>query len=221
MRQPTSERPFNPDMRVLQFRRRHPELVMPVHHLSASDVAAYLDRSLTDAARERTEAHLSDCPLCRDELVACAQIATSAPSRHRKLFLVPLLAAAAPPAAVIIAVAVETPRGSRAGLPTTERSSGPVGPGLAIVAPRDGGSVASAAVRFTWRADSGALAYRVVITTASGTPVWSGEASDTTIAPPREVTFVDGGDFYWRVESSRADGGGARSQTATFRVLGR
>ena len=220
MRQPANERPFNLDMRVLQFRRRQPDLVMPVDHLSASDVAAYLDRSLTDGARERAEAHLSDCPLCREELVACAHLATSAPARHaRQRFLVPAIATAA--AAAIIAVAILAPHGRPEGLSTTERSSDPISRRLVTVTPRDGGSIGSAAVRFTWRADSGALAYRVIVTTATGTPVWSGEASDTSIAPPREVTFVDGGEFYWRVESSRADGGGARSQTAAFRVSGR
>ena len=208
-------------MRVLQFRprRQPPEPVIPAEHLTASEVAAYIDRSLTGAARERAERHLSDCSLCRDELVACARLATEAPAGRRTRFVAPIIGVAA--AAVIVAVAVGAPRRGTARAPTTERASGPVALGVAIVAPRDGASIESRAVRFIWRADSGAVGYRVIVTAANGTLVWKGDSPDTTITPPRTTMFVNGGEFNWRVESTRADGGAAWSQTATFRVQDR
>ena len=207
-------------MRVLQFRprRQPPEPVIPAEHLTASEVAAYIDRSQTDAARERAERHLSDCWQCREELAACARLVTEAPAWRRTRIVAPIIGVAA---AAIVAVAVGAPRRETAHAPTTERASGPVARGVAIIAPRDGASIESRAVSFTWRTDSGAVGYRVIVTTGNGSLVWKGDSPDTTITPPRTAVFVNGGEYNWRVESTRADGGAAASKTATFRVLGR
>jgi hypothetical protein len=61
----------------------------------------------------------------------------------------------------------------------------------------------------------------VIVTTAAGKQVWTHEASDTSITPPREAPFVAGQEFYWRVESTRLNGGTAASRIESFRVAER
>jgi hypothetical protein len=131
----------------------------------------------------------------------------------------PLLGAAA--AASLLAIALAAPRRQKNSSPGLERSAGGVTREVATVAPRNGTSLAAEGLRFTWRADSGAVGYHVVVTTAAGTPVWNRESSDTSAVPGREATFVPGEEYYWRVESSRADGGGAMSRPASFRIVER
>lgn len=189
-------------------------------HLSAADLASYIDRTQSDLARERTERHLSNCAPCREELAACAALSGSIPGTPRMPLMLSGLGVAA--AAVVAIVVTGLPR-VRHGDVERQRGSGAgtsIG-AIAVVIPRSGSSVSAGDIRFVWRRDPAAVGYRVIVTTSNGTPVWSGEASDTSTVPPRESTFVDGGEFYWRVEASHANGGIATSQTASFRVVGR
>ena len=187
-------------------------------HLSASEVAAYLDRTLPALARERADRHLSDCADCREELVACTRLVQSAPTTRRR-FVAPALGVIA--AVVVVAIALRARPTDRLEQQAIERASGPAGPEVRLVAPRNGSAISSGALRFTWRADSGAVGYRIVVTTPTGTLVWRGEPHDTTVVPPPGTKFVNGGEFYWRVESTRADGGGATSGASAFRVVDR
>lgn len=206
-------------MRVLSLRPRRVETVIPTDHLSASELAAYVDHSLTDASRERAERHISECSQCRDEVVACARLAAAAPSSvlRRMRYVAPIVGAAA---AVVVAVAIGASRRGGHG-PATERSAGAIAREVAIVSPRDGGSLVADSVRFTWRSDSGAVGYRVVVTTVSGATVWVREVQDTSVAPLSAATFVNGEEYYWRVESSTADGGWAASRPSAFRIVDR
>ncbi len=191
----------------------------PTDHLSPSDVAGYIDHSMTGVARERAESHLSDCAQCREELVACGRLVHSAPTWRRRRLVAPLFAAAV--AASFLAIVFAAPRVQNSSSRGVERGTGAVTRELTPVAPRSGTSVAAEGLRFTWRADTGAVGYRVVVTTSTGTPVWRGESRDTSAVPSREATFVPGEEYYWRVESTRADGGGAMSRPASFRIVER
>jgi anti-sigma factor RsiW len=46
------------------------ERTVQSQHLTADDVAAYVDREVADAERGRIEEHLSWCPSCLDEVAA-------------------------------------------------------------------------------------------------------------------------------------------------------
>src|SRR5215813_4969378 len=89
-------------MRVLRFPLRTAPR-MTGEHLSAADLARYIDRTLSDIARHRTERHLSDCAQCREELAACAPIARSLPVRRRTRWLVSGLGVVA---AAVVAISV-------------------------------------------------------------------------------------------------------------------
>lgn len=203
-------------MRALRIHRDDGPTVMSTDHLSATDLAAYIDRALSPASRERVEVHLSDCVRCRDELAACARLEATAPTGRRWSAIAAVASVLA--ASVILAAVLR---------PTLERSRGeasrqraaetPVRQ-LDIASPPDGAEVPRDAVRLFWHPDPDAAAYRVVVTTATGAPVWSKETPDTMVAPPRDRTSVPGAEYFWRVEVARLDGTTRTSRTSGFRV---
>ena len=164
------------------------------------------------------EAHLADCAPCRDELAACTRLVRSATLKRHRRTLVSGFGVAA--AATIVFVGLALPRPQ---LPNVvrERGSSPALGEIAVVSPRPGSTIATGSLRFVWRADSGTAGYKVIVTTQTGTTVWFHEVADTSIAPQPEAVFVPGDEYYWRVESSRANGGTASSQTESFRVAKR
>ena len=204
-------------MRVLSFPVPPVPTMTSGEHLSAADLARYIDRTLSDVARHRTERHLSDCAQCREELAACAPIAWSLPEKRQTRLLVSGLGIAAAAAiAISFAARPKTPVIDA----TQERGIGAAAPAFVIVTPPPGSTVAGNNIRFTWRADSGAAGYTVIVTTADGSLAWTGQASDTSTVPPASTKFVDG-EYYWRVEATRGDGRTARSPTNSFRVVDR
>jgi len=203
-------------MRVLPFPLPRGLAMTSSEHLSAADLAVYIDGTLSDIARQRTERQLSDCAQCREELAACAPLARSLPPKSRPRMLVSGLGVAAAAAIAIGIVALPRHR-SIDSSPARERGFEAADREIATVAPRPGSTVASSAIRFTWRTDSAAAGYTVVVTNSAGALVWRHEVQDTSIALTSETTFVPG-EFNWRVESSRVNGGTASSQTVSFRV---
>jgi hypothetical protein len=61
----------------------------------------------------------------------------------------------------------------------------------------------------------------VIVTTAAGAFVWSKDVTDTAVTSPREVTFVDGAEYSWRVESTHVNGGTLESASSSFKVVTR
>ena len=66
---------------------------MAAPHLEAGEVAAYIDRRLAPAERDRVEKHLSVCPECRGEVIEVAHVARTLPRRRRWSWLAPAVAA--------------------------------------------------------------------------------------------------------------------------------
>jgi anti-sigma factor RsiW len=205
-------------MRLLRFPAEKTNGVTSQGHLTAPELAAFIDRSLAGAAREQAASHLADCPQCREELADCSRLAASAPKRALRWRIGAAFSSAA--AALILAVVLRAGTRSHVGAPSVERGLGVSPGGVRLVAPLAGSDVAARDVRFVWRADSAAVGYRIVITTLTGL-VWDHEVRDTSIAPPRDLTFVNGGVYYWRVESSRGDGSQPVSSTERFQIIDR
>jgi len=71
---------------------------------------------------------------------------------------------------------------------------------------------------FAWRSVQGASRYRVTVTNDDG-PVWSREASDTTLAYPGDADSLAGDlDYSWEVKAM-SDTGPIRGEESTFHVL--
>ncbi len=203
-------------MRALHIHRPDGPSEFSTDHLSVADVAAYIDGAVSPASRDHVEAHLAECARCRDELVACARLNANAPVARRWS---PMYAAAGVIAAGVIVAAIlrpalEHPRGEA----SRERAAGPAVQQFEIASPRDGAEVSRDAVRLAWHPDPDAAAYRVVVTTVTGAPVWRIETRDTTVVTPADRTSVAGAEYFWHVDVARLDGTTRSSRTSSFRV---
>jgi hypothetical protein len=84
--------------------------------------------------------------------------------------------------------------------------------------PADGSVIQGTDIRLIWQRDAAAVSYHVVVTDSVGTPVWSADLSDTSIAPPRTLPLTAGARYFWRVDVLHGDGSSPQSQRAAFRV---
>ena len=194
-------------------------------HLTAGDIAGFLDADLTPADRLRVEAHLDTCTECRGELAAVSGLAHAAPQvapvpDHRRpvrkwLPLTIGIALAASLAAFLLLRPAQlgpfrSPEQVRAPNLGEGRAS------LEIVAPGPDSVVASAALRFVWKG-SAASFYRISVLTESGEPVWTADTQDTVMVLPATVVLVPGRHYFWQVEGI-ADGIVSSTGYQTLRV---
>ena len=201
---------------------------MPSEHLSASEIAGYLDGDLPAGDRRTAEAHLDACTSCRAELAAvgrlahewdaapaaAARAAAADPQRPRPHRRWPRAATlgvlAAGLAGVLVARRAPDPAGqpSSEGVAAVERGTSQPTPAPApsgeieVVAPTD--TIAAASARFTWR-PARADVYRLTLSADDGAPLWTGETTDTTLALPADVPLRAGARYFWHVDGI-ADG---------------
>jgi anti-sigma factor RsiW len=205
------------DMRQLVLRRPGRALVMPVQHLSATEIAAFIDSTLSPEARAAAEFHLSDCPRCREELASCLRLARTAPSRSRPRVSWPLVGSIA---AAILIVAVLRPI-TRNGVPSParERATTLTPSGALSLSPAGDATIARRDLQLVWRRDLEAVGYRIVITDSAGAPAWnSADVTDTSVVPPTTAPLNPGARYFWRVDVLHADGSTAQSATRGFRI---
>ena len=204
-------RPFNNGMRQSKL-----AIVTTSEHLSATDIAAFIDGSLPFADRARAELHLSSCDRCRQELAACARLTNSVPSAPRRLTTWPLIGFAA--AVLLIAVVLRPSATHTDRAPSIERASTTASARMFAVFPLGDAVVPRSKLRFTWHRDDRSSGYRVIVIDASGGPTWSEDTPDTVATPPLTVRFDAGVRYFWRVEALHLDGSVAQSAEAPFRI---
>jgi hypothetical protein len=213
--------PFNMDMRSLVLHRYHDWTVMEQNHLSATEIAGFIDRTLDGEVRARAVEHLAACERCRDEVAACVRLAATAPAHHDTSAVWKVVAAVA--AVLVLAVTLRSGLRQRA-LTGGERSAtaeraAPMTSRITTVFPTDTVAIARAQLRFVWRRDSRASAYTFAIIDANGKPVVRiDEIGDTTFALPDTVRLVPSALYFWHVDAPHADGSSAVSGEMAFRV---
>ena len=208
------------DMRSLVLHRFHDWTVMEQNHLSAAEIAGFIDRTLTAEVRIRAVEHLATCERCREEVAACARLAGSVPTKKS----VPIVwqAVAGMAAILVLAVALRSTwhRQSFVGSGSTvatERSAPTTGR-ITTVFPADSVAIARSRLRFVWRRDEGATAYLLTITDANGNPVWFDEVRDTAFALPDTVRLTPSVLYFWHVDAPHTNGSSAQSGATGFRV---
>src|SRR2546428_172706 len=168
---------------------------MAAPHLEAGEVAAYIDRRLAPAERDRVEKHLSACHECRGEVIEVAHVARTLPRRRRWHWLAPAVAAAA-----VILFIVATSKGIQQFTPDTghrgEQGTAPVAP--VPVAPA--GPVATVDT-LLWSSVPHTNRYRVRLFDADGAMIWQTQTRDTAVALPTSVRVNPGVPYYWRAEA--------------------
>ena len=161
-------------------------------HLESTDVAGYVDRTLSSSDRARVEKHLAECEECRAEAVAVGRLLRTVPVRRSHLLRVGAAAAAAILLLVLWPRAAEKPVVSpayREHVITT--SIAPV-----AVAPRGAATDLS---RVIWTAVPTADRYRVTLFDSVGHLLWETQTGDTSAVIPATVHLGAKRRFFWKV----------------------
>jgi len=178
-------------------------------HLDSVSLSRYIDGAGTSDERARCEAHLAECPDCREEMVEVGRILATAP-RSRRRVLVPLAAAAA---ALLLVWTGSINRGP----------SGPVvrdPDSIPALAPRPVAPLGdvSRPDRLMWRAIPDVARYRVTLFTVEGQAAWQTTTTDTFVALPDTVRLSVATPQYWQVKAETGFGRWIESELVTFTI---
>ena len=193
-------------------------LVIPndTQHLTAEDVAAYLDRRMPADQRTRVQAHLADCRQCREELAAVKRLLVARPI-DRPIWLVPIGLAAAAALAIVMLKVSRDPgspedrlRAPAVVLPAESLSQ------ITVRSPADGDTIGTGTTALLWSAVTGEPTYRLTLTDASGQPVWTTTTTDTSVTLPPNVVLQSRKTYFWYVDALRADGRAASTGVRRF-----
>jgi hypothetical protein len=177
-------------------------------HLTAEDVAAFIDRRMTAAELPVVQAHLANCRSCREEVASVRRLLVRRPIA-RPGILIPIGVAAA---AVIAFVALDLGRArtgveaDRVRTPAPATLPDDASPRIVALSPAEGDTVRVGRPVLLWSSVAGEPTYRLTMTDASGQPVWSSTTSDTTVTLPANVSLQPRRTYYWYVDALRADG---------------
>lgn len=185
-------------------------------HLTAEDVAAFLDRRVTAMERAGIEEHLADCRDCRVEVTAVRRMVRATSFRRPTILLPASLIAAAAIAFVALNIqqgapgpAAERIRAATASLPDDSLSR------LDALAPADGDTIPLERPALRWSSVAGEPTYRLTLTDTSGHTVWTGTMADTSVTLAAGVLQARA-TYFWYVDVLRADGRAASTGVRSF-----
>lgn len=182
-------------------------------HPGVEDLAAYLSGSLPRVEALQLEAHLSNCWACRQEVTGARRLLRSRP-RGLRWLLVPAAAAAG---LALLLIGPSPGRGpGREALRGDRNQRQESAIPLAVVSPAEGDAVKVGGPSFVWRAARGEPLYRVTIADQAGRTLWTGETSDTTLAPPPGLRLDRGRRFFWYVDALDVEGRSVTTGTRSF-----
>lgn len=164
------------------------------------EIAAYLDRGLPAQERDRIEDHLAECADCRQNVVE-AQALLEKVRKPRRLVRVGMLVAAAAALLIVMRPGMLSRGDVADSRMRTETTAAP-----ALVAHGPVGETSARPLRFMWSADANALSYRLSVTRANATPLWSASGTDTVAVLPDSIVLHAGERYYWVVDALLNDG---------------
>jgi hypothetical protein len=178
-------------------------------HLTASEVASYLDRDLGETARARIEEHLDSCASCRADLDASARVADSwagaatrsnPTRRSRRIAAVGIpLGLAAAALLMMVVPRTHSTVGEADVVRAPELNEGRAL--IEVVQPISASEISSTGATFIWHHTNASI-YSLTVVTESGDPVYRTDTQDTSVVLPRSVELTPGQNYFWRVEGS-------------------
>jgi hypothetical protein len=190
-------------------------------HPGSQDVAAYLDGSLTAAARAEMQDHLADCHECRAEVSEVAELLHGGTHRKRWTIAAPAVAAAA--AAMFLfagplARQATEPPGSVVRAPGAAADREAV-PTVQILSPASDAEVSRDGLTFSWEPVGADALYRLTLTDEVGDPVWSFETSETSVEPTAGLTLEPGALYFWYLDALLPGGQSHTTDVRGLRIL--
>ena len=181
-------------------------------HLTADDLASYLDRRLDRVAREKVEAHLVDCEECRREITAISGLLRKRGAEGRRWWVVGPTAAAAV-LALILLWPDSTPTGPGAPI---HRDDPSVVEDLPI--PLSPVGTVTNVEAFQWSPAPRADRYRVTLFDAAGTVLWKPETDSLSLSLADSVLLERGEIYLWQVEGRVGIDRWVESKLAQFTI---
>jgi anti-sigma factor RsiW len=178
------------------------QLTSEMGHLSEAEAAAYLDRGLPLAERDRLEDHLASCPDCRAQLIEARRILAHVRRPTRSVLIGSIAAAAA---AVLIFLPRPAAHPAEKLAPATVMRGSVEATRLVAYGPT--GETHARALRFVWSAAPGAATYRLSVTRGDGATVWSQGSTDTSVALPDSIVLRPHQRYFWVADALLGDGG--------------
>jgi hypothetical protein len=188
-------------------------------HLTDEDLAAWLDGTLTGAARTRAEQHLIACDECRNVVVQAGGTLVSRKRTRAWPWAGVGLAAAA---ALVILVVSRGPT-SFTTTDSLERAHAPVTedvPRFEARAPETRSAIARDSLAFAWEGEPEGTVYQLTISDERGGVVFTTRTTDSTFVLPRDsaTALVRGQVYYWLVEALLPDLRSATTAVRSFTV---
>jgi len=160
-------------------------------------IASYIDRGMSAADRDRAEDHMADCSECRRNVAEAEQLVRRLRRPRRFVELTSIAAVAA--AGLIVFSPKLLQRGPQDRITRDAEAE-------ALTAHQPVAGAFKSPVRFVWGAASDAISYRITLSTADGSRIWSASITDTTAVLPPDVTLQPGTTYVWFADAIRADG---------------
>jgi hypothetical protein len=174
-------------------------------HVNEFEMAAYVDRRLGPADRQRVEDHLAHCTDCRSELLEVHDFLRRAARPRRLLAGAALLAAAATLVLIVRPAGFDPVRDG--------------GASSALTAYGPSGEAPLASLRFVWGSVPRVETYHLTVSGADGGPVWSGSVADTAWALPDSVTLQANRRYFWIADALLDDGSTRSTGLHEFRPV--
>lgn len=171
------------------------------NHLTALEVARYLDETGPGNERERVETHLAECADCRHDVTSAKELVERPRRWSRRITgAVATLAAASIVIAIGAHLRVDRDASNRA---RVRAGAGDASP-LPVHAPSR--SARAGALRFVWGSAPGALSYQFALSRSDGTPMWARGGPDTALTLPDSVVVTSGTSYLWTADALLPDG---------------
>ena len=187
-------------------------------HLASEEVAAYLDKALSEAECARVESHLADCDACREEMVSVSKLLERAPRSRSPVFALSAIAAAAVLAVVVGRASLDTESFSRGRLRASDTPFALEGVrSVRAVAPI-GRQIMGHGIVFVWHPALAGASYRFTLTDDRGGTIWVGSTNDTTLVVPDDAGMGMGRSYHWFVDAIQPDGRSATTGISSFQL---
>lgn len=177
----------------------------------AEQIAAFIDRRLTDAERLGMEAHLADCVQCRAEVVEVRRLVLGSSHRRRTYAMMSAALAIAAAALLVVSTTRHSPTGQ-----SDRVLRGGHAAVLTAIGPH--GTVPRAGLTLVWSAAGNGAAYRITLSDAAGRSVWASDSRDTSVVVPAVVALSPGTDYFWTVDATLPEGSSRTTTAQSFRI---
>lgn len=178
--------------------------------MRADQVAAFVDHRLQGTERAAVESHLAECADCRAEVVEVERLVGGV-RRHRARSLV--IGGLAVAAGLMLVVSTVRHRGAG----SDDGNLRGIG-AAAIVPVGPSGGVSRAGLTLTWHGTGSGARYKVTLSNAAGTTLWSTDTPNTTVAIPDTIDLPAGAEYHWIVDALLPQGTTRTSGQQSFHI---